>query len=208
LAATAEPTATTLQPVPQIAARRKKGWHTVRVLMYGRRQTRQVLAVKCLWWHVCRERPVKLLIVRDPAGKEKDQYLIGTDATMSDREILRRFAARWPVEQAIREGKQLDQVEALQGFCPRTVERQLPLGLIVQTLVKVWYLRCGASAKAQQPCGSPAWTWSAPKAHPSYLDMLATLRRVLWQEQLSNCGVFDRVRGAVKSLLFAACAAA
>jgi hypothetical protein len=195
---------------PQIAARRRTGWKRVRVLMYGRRPSRLVLGVKCLWWHVCKDQPVKLLIVRDPAGKEKDQYLVCTDASLSDREILRRFAARWPIEEVIRQGKQLDQIERLQGWSAHTVLRQLPLGLIVQTLVKAWFLGHGVRAAHAQPHGASAWSWAAAKAHPSYLDMLATLRRVLWTARFNtgNSGLFSRVRGVAQSLLFTVCAAA
>jgi hypothetical protein len=193
----------------QLATRRRKGWRTIEARVYGRVVQRQVLSIECLWYHVSRDRPVKLLIVRDPAGKERDDFLFCTDPTTDDTEILERFAARWPIEECFRDAKQYGGFEAVQGWCPRTVERQAPMALIVQTLVKAWYLLHGVKSKRAQPGGSNVCGWLSEKEHPSYLDMLATLRRVLWNERInhnSTRGV--RLRELWKTLQFTLCAAA
>jgi hypothetical protein len=194
-------------PTPrQIAARRKKGWRLVEARMYGKVRQRQVLSIKCLWYHVGRTRPIQLLIVRDPEGQEKDDYLFCSDPAVEAVEILERFAGRWPIEESILEGKQLGGMEQVQGWCPRTVLRQAPMALVVQTLVKAWYLLYGVQAKAVQPKGTD---WQPPKDHPSYLDMLATLRKALWTERIiGNSTLKGRVRGLWKTLQFALCAAA
>ena len=194
-------------PTPrQIAARRKKGWRLVEARMYGKVRQRQVLSIECLWYHVGRTRPIQLLIVRDPEGHEKDDYVFCTDPTVEAVEILERFAGRWPIEESILEGKQLGGMEQVQGWCERTVLRQAPMALVVQTLVKAWYLLYGVRAKAAQPKGTD---WQLPKDHPSYLDMLATLRKALWTERIiGNSTLKGRVRGLWKTLQFALCAAA
>jgi len=194
-------------PTPrQIAARRQKGWRLVKARMYGKRRQRLVLPVVCLWYRVNGARPIKLLISRDPTGQQKDDYLFCTDAAVEDVEILERFAGRWPIEESIENGKQLDGMEKVQGWCARTVQRQAPLALVVQTLVKAWYLLHGVQAKAAQPKGTD---WQRPKKHPSYLDMLATLRTVLWTQRItSNSTLAGRVRGLWKTLRFALTAAA
>jgi hypothetical protein len=194
-------------PTPQrMAARRKNGWRTLEATVYGQRVKRRVLSVICLWYHVSRDRPIKLLIVRDPSGRQKDDFMFCTDPTVEDVEIIERFAARWPIEESIRDGKQLGGFEQVQGWCPRTVERQAPLAMIVQTLVKVWYLRHGVHVKRAQPRRTD---WSMPKDHPSYLDMLATLRKALWTARLNiNSTLKSRVRELLKTLQFTLCAAA
>jgi hypothetical protein len=190
----------------QLAKRRKKGWHLLEARMYGQRRRRLVLSIVCLWYRVGGSRPIKLLIVRDPEGKQKDDYLFCTEATVSEAEILERFAARWPIEESIQEGKQLGGLEKVQGWCPRTVLRQAPLALVVQTLVKAWYLLYGVEATSAQPKETD---WRGPKDHPSYLDMLATLRKVLWTARInSNSTLKGRVRQLWKTLQFALCAAA
>jgi len=197
-------------PTPQqMAARRRKGWRTLEVRAYGKVVRRQVLAVVCLWYHVSRERPIKLLIVRDPTGRQKDDYLFCTEPRVPDAQILEGFAARWPIEECIREAKQLGGFEQVQGWCPRTVERQAPLALIGQTLVKAWYLRYAVAAEAAQPASVHGGPGRRDKAHPSYLDMLATLRYALWRHRITpNSTLGARMHGFLETLRFTLCAAA
>lgn len=193
-------------PTPRKLARRKKGWRTVEALVYGKRVKRRVLPIVCLWYHVSKIQPIKLLIVRDPSGRQTDDYMFCTDPSVGEVEIIERFAGRWPIEESIHDGKQLGGLEQVQGWCPRTVVRQAPIALVVQTLVKAWYLRHGIRAKSSQPKGTD---WMPPKDHPSYLDMLATLRRVLWGDRINiNSTPSSRVRELLKTLQFTLCAAA
>lgn len=194
-------------PTPkQLAARRRKGWRTVTVRIYNKVVKRRVLPIECLWYHVSKDRPIRLLIIRDPAGKQNDDFAFCTDPTVEEVEIVERFAGRWPIEEGIHDGKQYGGFEQVQGWCPRTVERQAPMALIVQTLVKVWFLRHAVHAKSALPKGTD---WMASKDHPSYLDMLATLRRVLWGHRIHhNSTLKGRVRGLMKTLQFTLCAAA
>ena len=197
-------------PTPrQLAAQSDLDWRTIEVLAYGQRVKRQVFSRTCLWYHVAGEQPIKLLIVRDPTGVQKDDYLFCTHWNEPDQLILERFAARWPIEECIHDGKQLGGFEQVQGWCPRTVERQAPFALIVQTLVKAWYLLHGADATDHQPRGLKACPWRMPKSHPSYLDMLATLRRVLWSHRINtNSTLATRLGHLLEPLRFTLCAAA
>lgn len=193
-------------PTPARLARRHDGWRTVEAWVYGKRVKRRVLSIVCLWYHVGKDRPIKLLIVRDPSGEQADDYMFCTDPTVSDVEIIERFAARWPIEESIHDGKQVNGFEQVQGWCPRTVVRQAPLALIVQTLVKAWYLRYGVRAASAHPKGTD---WSADKDHPSYLDMLATLRKAIWTHRINIKSLLrNGVRELWKTLQFTLCAAA
>lgn len=193
-------------PTPKRLARRKKGWRTVEVTIYGKRVKRRVLPVVCLWYHVSKDRPVKVLIVRDPTGRQTDDYMVSTDPTVSDGEIIERFAARWSIEETIQQAKQIGGMEKVQGWCPRTVVRQAPMAMIVTTLVTAWYVQHGVRARWAQPRGSD---WTPKKDHPSYLDMVATLRKVLWTDRINcNSTLSGRVRELWKTLQFTLCAAA
>ena len=146
------------------------------------------------------------MCIRD---RQKDDYLFCTDPTVSDQEIIERFAGRWPIEECIHDAKQSGGFEQVQGWCKRTVERQAPVALIVQTLVKAWYLLHGADAAWAQPKGTEICGWMRPKDHPSYLDMLATLRNVLWTHRIKCNSTFaGRVRRFLEPLRFTLCAAA
>lgn len=193
-------------PTPKGLARRRKGWRTVQVTIYGKCVKRRVLAVVCLWYHVSKDRPVKVLIVRDPSGRQTDDYMVCTDPRVSDAEVIERFAARWSIEEAIQQAKQIGGMEKVQGWCPRTVVRQAPMAMVVTTLVTAWYLQYGVRARWAQPRGSD---WTPNKDHPSYLDMVATLRKVLWTDRInSNSTLSGRVRELWKTLQFTLCAAA
>ncbi len=172
-------------PAPGEWARTQEGWQTIQVNLRGRRVKRKVLALTCLWYRVSKAVPIKMVIVRDPTGQQEDDYLFCTDPQVSERDIIERFAARWPIETSIFEGKQLNGMEQVQGWSPRSVERQVPLALIVQTLVKIWYLAQVAAGRLEST-PQPRWGWMPPKDHPSYQDMLAALRRALWEQRISS----------------------
>jgi len=194
-------------PTPkQIAARRKKGWTTVITLRQGREVTHEVLGITCLWYHVCGRKPIRLVIVRDPAGREKDDFFFSTDAGVSDAEIVQRYCDRWGVEEAIQEAKQQMGFESTRGWCSKTVHRQAPLAMVLLTLVKAWYARCAAAEPSLKPQRTP---WNAAKARPSFLDMLSALRRVLWQHRISpNSRFTAQLREILETVSYALCAAA
>lgn len=197
-------------PTPrEMAARRTKGWRTVELRKGAAAVERALYPLVCLWYGVCKDAPIKLVIVRDPAGRREDEFLFCTDPEADEAEIVERYYARWPIEQAIQDAKQHHGFESVQGWCPRTVERQAPMALFVQTLVKAWYLRHGQHAGAARPRGPATDGWMPQKTHPSYLDMLATLRATLWEHRLNNdSGLGPRLRKIFQPLRFTLCAAA
>ena len=193
-------------PCPRkIAAYRKKGWKGITVYKQGYPVQRLVLGITCLWYHVCRNVPIRMVIVRDPAGKERDDFFFCTDARVPDAEIVQRYYDRWGVEEAILESKQHMGFESTQGWCSKTVHRQAPLAMVLVTLVKAWYARCAAEEPSLLPETLP---WYAHKRHPSFADMLSALRKVLWQHRISpNFRFSPRVKELIETVsygLFAA----
>jgi len=194
-------------PTPrQLAARRKKGWKTITVCRQGRQVQRDVLGLTCLWYHVCRAVPIRMVIVRDPAGRQDDDFLFCTDANVPDEQIVQRFYDRWGVEEAILEAKQQMGFETTRGWCSKTVNRQAPLAMVLVTLVKAWYARCAIEEPSLLPENTP---WNPCKTRPSFLDMLSALRRVLWQHRISlNSRFTARVRDILETVSYALSAAA
>ena len=194
-------------PTPQdIAARRKTGWVTITVRRQGYEVKRQVLGITCLWFHVCRSKPVRLVIVRDPEGRERDDFFFCTDASVSDAEIVQRYYDRWGIEESFHEAKQHMGFESTRGWCSRTVNRQAPLALVLTTLVKAWYACVAADEPSLRPETMP---WQLSKRHPSFLDMLSALRRVLWRHRISsNSKLPAQVQEILQALSYALCAAA
>jgi len=169
-------------PAPRnLAARRKRGWQTITVTHQGRQVPRLVLGITCLWYHVCKDRPIRLLIVRDPAGRQNDDFIFCTDPTIPDQQIVQRFVDRWGVEEAIFEAKQFLGFESARGWCSTTVHHQAPLAMILLSMVKAWFSRAALADPSLLPADTP---WRS-KTRPSFLDMLAALRGVLWKHRIS-----------------------
>ena len=83
--------------------------------IYNKRVKRRVLPMECLRYHVSKDRPIKLLIVRDPSGQQADDFTFCTNPTAGDVQMVERFAACWPIEEVIHDGKQLGGFEQVQG---------------------------------------------------------------------------------------------
>jgi hypothetical protein len=194
-------------PTPrQLAARRKVGWQKITLCKQGRCVERLVLGITCLWYHVCRDKPIRLVLVRDPAGREADDFFFCTSVTVPDAEIVQRYYDRWGVEEAIQEAKQDLGFETTQGWCSRTVNRQAPLAMVLVTLVKAWYARCALQEPTLLPEPLP---WYPHKVQPSLADMLAALRKVWWQHRITlNSRSWPRVRRLLQMVSFALSGAA
>lgn len=194
-------------PAPrQMAIRRTKGWKRITVLKQGRQVKRLVLGITCLWYHVCKDRPIRMVIVRDPAGRQQDDFFFCTDAEVPDREIVQRYYDRWGVEEAILESKQQMGFESTRGWCSKTVNRQAPLAMVLVSLVKAWYSRSALQEPSLLPESVP---WYPAKKHPSFLDMLSALRRVLWEHRISPNSTFSaRVQQIWNAVSYALSAAA
>jgi hypothetical protein len=194
-----------LPPPRQLATRRKKGWQTITLLRQGKKVQRQVLGLTCLWYHVCGPVPIRLVIVRDPAGRQKDDFLFCTDANVPDVQIVQRYYDRWGVEECILEAKQQLGFETTRGWCSQTVNHQAPLAMVLVTLVKAWYARCAVDEPSLRPVATP---WNPAKTRPSFLDMLSALRRILWQHRISlNSRFTPRVQDILETVSYALAAA-
>jgi hypothetical protein len=189
----------------KIAAYRKKGFKKITAYKQGYQVQRLVLGITCLWYHVCRDVPIRMVIVRDPAGKEKDDFFFCTDATVPDAEIVQRYYDRWGVEEAILESKQHMGFESTQGWCSKTVKRQAPLAMVLLTMTKAWYACCAIKEPSLLPEIMP---WYAHKRHPSFVDMLSALRKVLWQHRISpNLRFSQRVKELIETVSYGLSAA-
>jgi len=169
-------------PCPRkIAAYRKKGFKKITVYKQGYQVQRLVLGITC------------------------DDFFFCTDATVADEEIVQRYYDRWGVEECILEAKQHMGFESTQGWCSKTVNRQAPLAMVLLTLVKAWYARCAVDEPSLLPETMP---WYEHKRHPSFVDMLSALRKVLWQHRIPpNLRFSQRVKELIETVsygLFAA----
>jgi hypothetical protein len=177
-------------PLPSLPelSRRARDWKTVELLKQGRKVRRRIHGFTCQWYHVCRSKPVRVVIVQDPSGAEDDLHVVCTDPTVPDAEIVQRYYDRWGIEECIQEGKRQMGMERTRGWCAKTVSRQAPLAMLLASLTKLWYVQHAAGHPLARPRPLP---WYPQKAGASFRDMLAALRRAFWQN-LGLCKLHTR----------------
>jgi DDE superfamily endonuclease len=147
----------------------------VEVLRYGRRARVAIATVTCLWWEPLHTRPCRVVLLRErhPAGY--DLALLSTDLTSPPAALVERYAARWAIEVAIFDGKQLTGAGQARNRTRPAVQRTVPFVLLVQSLVVLWYAEHGDPA-ADIAAAAP---WHTTKIEPSYADMHTALRRTI-----------------------------
>jgi hypothetical protein len=181
-------------------------WKTVTLSKQGRTVRRRIYGFCCQWYHVCRDRPVRVVIVRDPSGREDELHVVCTDPGMSDTQIAQEFFDRWGIEESIQDAKQWMGLERMRGWCARTVSRQVPLAMLLSTVVKLWYLRYMPDKPRWR---LPRMPWYRHKSATSFRDMLTALRRVLWESMpICNSRAPCESNKLPEALLYALCSAA
>jgi len=165
---------------PERMAAHVQQWRKVITCERGRERTRLVYVRPVLWYHVSKE-PVLLVLSRDPTGKEKDDYFVSTDTTLTGAQVVSAFAGRWCIEDTFKNTKQLlggQQPQTWKGAGP---ERAAALSLWLYSMVWLWYLQ-----QKNRQRTFWVWPWYPHKATPSFADALSSLRRTLWQEKIKS----------------------
>jgi DDE superfamily endonuclease len=185
-------------PAKQIE-RRGVRWSKVQVTVYGKTVTVSVFVIDALWYVAAGSELVRLVVVRDFPGHERDDVFVSTDPTMAATTIIERFSERWSLEVTFHDTKGKLGFEEPQNRTERAVERTAPMALWLYTLVVLWYIRAGHRLRSAK---SPVMPWYRHKAGPSFSDMLATLRRASWADRLLNpCASAPTLRKQIAPLL-------
>ena len=150
----------------------------VTVTRYRKTATVQVAAFTCLWYSAFGSRPVQVILVRDRARTGYDIALVTTDLHASPAAVIERYAARWSVEVAIEDAKQVFGAGQARNRTARAVRATVPFTLTCRTLAIIWYATAGHDPADVDEHRARA-PWYATKAEPSTADMIAKLRRVL-----------------------------
>ncbi len=147
---------------------------------YGATTTVQTATLTCLWYGVFGTQPVQVVLVRDGATTTTGYgiALVSTDLTATAAQIIERYAARWSIEVAIEDAKQISGVGQARNRLRTSVERTVPFGLAVSSLAICWYATAGYHPDDVTAARDLA-PWYRDKDQPSVLDMLTKLRRVI-----------------------------
>ena len=165
-------------PTPEQMARGVRSWRPVVTLERGQTRKRLIYARQAVWYHVSKT-PVLLVISRDPAGKERDDFFLTTDLSLRPEQVVGGFAGRWSIEDTFKNTKQFLGGQEPQTWKGPGPERAAMLSLWLSSVVWLWYLsQKGHAGKLCVPA------WYPKKVHPSFQDALAGLRRYLWTQRI------------------------
>jgi len=159
-------------PTPKAAAAARRR-QPVPVTLYGRAVTPLVSELTALWYHALRDHPLRIVVVRDPGGRRRDEASFCTDLSLGAAEILEGYARRWTLEVSFHDQKQFLGFEDPQQHASRAVRRTAPLAGLVYDLVLLSY---AAQVRDGRGSGWPVRPWYPAKTAPSFLDMLAAAR--------------------------------
>jgi hypothetical protein len=153
-------------------------WRRTVVTRYGETATVLLAEIRCLWWGSLHRTPLRLILVRDLGRRRRaDLALITTDLATPAQEIVARYATRWSIEQAIKDGKDLLGVGDAQSRVQAAVQRTVPFMMLTLTILVCWYARFGdAAADLAERRGLARW-YRHKKTTISVTDMLIAFRR-------------------------------
>ena len=165
-------------PTPKAMAATRRRWDPLPVTLYGRQVTPLVFGCTALWYGALRDHPVRIVIVRDPNGRRRDEAFFCTDLTADHAFILAGYARRWTIEVTFHDQKQFLGFEDPQNQTPEAVARTAPMASIAYALILLWY-----AARFHQGL-TTGWLvrpWYRSKTTPSFLDMLTAVRQESWR---------------------------
>lgn len=153
---------------------------TVRV--YGHDQATMLTDVTCLWYGCLGTRTVRVILASHDASV---LALVTTDLTTPAAQITERYAARWSIEQAFADARNVLGGGEARNRVPRAVERTVPFTLLIHSLIVLWYARHGHD-HADTAARRTAQPWYQSKTESAFEDMLAKLRRTMITARISR----------------------
>ncbi len=166
-------------PNPEEMAQSRVGWRKVTTEERGKARERLVISREVLWYKVCPDRPVLLVISRAAQGKERDDYFFTTDLSSSPCEVVSCYAGRWSIEDTFRSVKQYLGGQDPQTWRGKGPERAAAFSFVLYSVIWLFYIQTQGVEKTWIPL-----PWYTKKTTPSFVDALAALRRLLWRQRI------------------------
>jgi DDE superfamily endonuclease len=142
----------------------------------GRKRRLQVKSLVVCWPSVAGDKPVTVVLVRDPAGQWRDEALVSTNPKVCDWEIVVGYCKRWCVEVAIADAKGQLGFHDPCVYKAASVERAAPMAWFVGAVVLLWY----DQHKEEHRPAERHRPWY-PKLVITFSDMLSCCRLALWE---------------------------
>ena len=163
----------------QMAQDKPSAWRKTTVRLYGRNVRVWYQSVDALWYSSAGQRLLRIVVVRDPSRRRRDDCFFSTDLTLTPPQILETYALRSPLEECFPDDKQFLGFEDPQNRVPKATQRTTPLILYIYDLTLLWYAISGHLLAKQSALDR---LWYPRKTSVSFEDILRTLRHATWQE--------------------------
>jgi len=124
--------------------------------------------------------PIRWLLVRDPKGELEPQAFLATDLNARPGDILAWFVSRWQVEVTFEEVRAHLGVETQRQWSDKAILRTTPILLGLFSIVTLWAHDLSKSRRLKPR--TAAWY---PKAHLTFSDAIAAVRREIWGRQIT-----------------------
>jgi hypothetical protein len=174
-----------LPALQQLIAQRRH-WTTLPLVLYGRAVTPRMMTFTAVWYGALRAQPVRIVVVRDPSGRRRDEAFFCTDLGRDAAFVLQTYAQRWTLEVTFHDSKQHLGFGQAQNQTPEAVARTAPFAAMVYSLVLLW-----AAVHLHQG-GTLSWIvrpWYRSKTTVAFPDLLTALRQELWMARFSQSPV-------------------
>ncbi|MBZ5618064.1 MAG: hypothetical protein LAQ69_04905 [Acidobacteriia bacterium] len=172
----------------QLAQNKKAKWIKPTLTLYGKRVKLWYQTIDALWYPSAGPRLLRIVVVRDPSGRRRDDCFFSTDLTLSPTQILELFSHRWPLEVCFRDVKQFLGFEDPQNRVAQATTRTAPLIFLVYDLVLLWHAQVGHRLA---PKAALERLWYPQKRSVSFEDILRTLRNATWEERIFSDPAID-----------------
>lgn len=146
--------------------------------IYGRHDCSRV-ANGLARWYALPNRPLQIVAVQPLSGGRKRQAFYSTCYAATAKQVLTWYARRWSLEETFQAAKTHLGFEEPQGWTKLAVQRTAPTAMLLYSLMVLWFASVG-----RHDYQAPYRPWYRHKTHPSFADMVATLRRTSLKEQV------------------------
>jgi len=171
-------------------------WQTHHFDRYGLHGSLQTKTRTGLYYKAGNDRLLRFVLSRDTVGDRPTRIFYSTNLDLQPREILEHFSKRWSIEVTHFDCKQHLGLEDAANRNEQAVKRTAPMAMFLYSLTIVWY-----ATEGHKDFQIPHRPWYWWKAEPSFADMLTTLRRKTWEDQLSPVSLNTTGRNNKSDLL-------
>ena len=184
-------------------------WTTHQVVTYhGRTDIKHIAVITCLWYGSFHTRPITVVLIRDEATTSGyDLALVTTDTAAGGAGLVTRYAMRWSCEQSYADARNVLGAGEARNRTEQAVQRTVPFGMLVHTLIVIWYARYGQD-QADIDARRDDQPWYRDKTEPAFEDMLIKLRRTLIAARFSAATPGQPTNDEIRSVTAAWAAAA